>query len=106
MFSVEVANSHFGLFQSTKPDLNPVTKVFPFPRSWTIHQLGVTSIPPLFNDIYKPAVKLLIPFFCSPLSVRSGSAVWLNGLIGTLKDKLFPPKDDKRTVQTRPDAEG
>ena len=71
--------------------------------------VGMVAVPVLFVLNFQENVLAYWILLMVAINYAFGSTLFLNFapvLIGSLKDKLFPPKDDKRTVQTRPDAEG
>ena len=71
--------------------------------------VGLVSVPVLFVLNYQENVLAFWILLMVAINFAFGSTLFFNFaplLIGTVKDKLFPPNDDKRTVKTRPDAEG
>ena len=78
----------------------------------TIYNLtfvGMVAVPVLFVLNYQANELAFWILLMVAINYAFGSTLFFNFtpvIIGTIKDKLFPPKDDKRAVQIRPDAEG
>ena len=71
--------------------------------------VGMVAIPVLFVLNLQSNVLAFWIILMVAIDYAFSSTLFFNFaplLIGVIKDKIRPPKDDKRTLQTRPDAEG